>query len=87
MPAALREMSFLKAVGKGAFGEVRLQVHAPTKRAYAVKVQKADGRFREMIDREVACMREAAPGVGKCRNWSTSEHCAHMLTCTGGAGL
>ena len=60
--AAIEQFSFLGSVGKGAFGEVQLAIHAPTRKLYALKAQKATGdpRLRLNIDREIQCMRDAA---------------------------
>ena len=67
VPAALRNLKEIGTLGKGAMGEVVLAVHMPTKRSYAVKRQASGGTSgadgvprRRMIDREIACMREAA---------------------------
>ena len=67
VPGALEQFKRVKVIGSGAFGEVVLGFHAPTRKAYAMKKQKSAGLqpgselpLREMIDREVACMQEAA---------------------------
>jgi len=62
---AVNASSALSTLGKGQFGEVQLILHAPTRRAYALKVQQSEGMqgsmpLRTLIDREIACMREGA---------------------------
>jgi len=59
--AAIDSMILLGAIGKGAFGEVQLAVHRPTRKGYALKtVEPPDEKHRALVEREIACMREAA---------------------------
>ena len=60
--AAIEHMTFVAAIGKGAFGEVQLGVHAPTRKPYALKTQNVSGdvRLRRNIDREIEAMRNGA---------------------------
>ena len=59
--SAIAEFQQIGTIGKGAFGEVQLCVHAPTRKPYALKIQKNANqpRLQANIAREVQCMREA----------------------------
>jgi len=63
--AAVTQTNHIADLGKGQFGAVRLVLHAPTRKAYALKVQQSEGNsgsmpLRTMIDREIDAMREGA---------------------------
>ena len=57
---ALAELTIVSPLGSGNFGEVRLAVHAPTRRAFALKEQRVDAKQRAAVDREIAAMRHGA---------------------------
>ena len=62
---AIADMMAVRKLGSGAMGEVKLMVHVPTRRAYALKTQTSNGfsggvQRRVLIAQEIACMREAS---------------------------
>ena len=59
--AVINDFTKVGIIGSGAFGEVQLCIHTPTRKAYALKIQKNANqpRLEANIEREVACMREA----------------------------
>lgn len=58
--AAIAACASVASLGKGAFGEVSLVVHQPTKVAYALKQQSSDQEKRAIIDNEISAMRAGA---------------------------